>query len=130
MPMFAWGLDEIAEGVGLIYVVIVGMLVLLVKLEQSLDLPTRPRTRLARQISRRWADDATTRTDPVIDWLSRVRSWDASRLGRRLHISADDAVRLLRLAGYQETRNGRWSPVAERRNRNRPHPADARHGHG
>ena len=46
MPMFAWGLDEIAEGVGVIYVFeVIGLLVLLVKLEQGLAEAPKPRTR-------------------------------------------------------------------------------------
>jgi hypothetical protein len=129
MPLFAWGFDEIAEGVGLIYVVIVGMLILLVRLEQSLDQPAPPRTRLARRISRRWVDDATTRTEPIVEWLSQVPSWDSARLGQKLHISADDAVRLLRLAGYQETRNGQWSAVAGHTNQTGRYPAGARDGY-
>jgi hypothetical protein len=115
MPMFAWGLDEIAGGVGLIYVIVVGLLLLLVKMEEGLDKPARPRTRLARHVSRQWVVDADTRADPLIAWLSHTHSWDSGRLGRRLHISSDDAVRLLRLAGYQKTQNGRWSPAPVRR---------------
>ncbi len=59
MPMFAWGLDEIAEGVGLIYVFIIGLLVLLVKLERGLDRgaetphPARPSSSAASGLRRR-----------------------------------------------------------------------------
>ena len=113
--MFAWGLDEIAEGVGVIYVFIIGLLVLLVKLEQGLPEAPKPRTRLVRQLSRQWVSDVTTRPDPVIAWLSHSRSWNSARLSRKLHISPDDAVRLLRLAGYHETRSGQWSAAPDRR---------------
>jgi hypothetical protein len=113
--MFAWGADEIAEGVALIYVVIIGLLILLVNLERSLDETPRPRTRLARQVSRAWVDDAATQADQVIAWLSHAESWDAVELSRKLHISPDDAVRLLRLAGYGETPNGRWRSAPGRR---------------
>ena len=113
MPLFAWGLDEIAEGVGLIYLFIIGLLVLLVKLEQGITETPRPRTRLVRQLSRQWVEDGNTHVDPVIAWLSHTRSWDLSRLSRKLHISRDDSVRLLRLAGYQESRTGRWSSASE-----------------
>ena len=117
--MFAWGLDEIAEGVGLIYVFIVGLFVLLVNLERGLTEAPRPRTGLVRQLSREWVNDASTRSAPVIAWLNQTGSWDPARLSRKLRISPDDAVRLLRFAGYQQTRTGQWSLGIERQSQSR-----------
>jgi hypothetical protein len=115
MPMFAWGLDEIAESVVLIYVFIIGLLVLLVNLERGLYRAPRPRTRLVRQLSRRWVADERVEADPVVAWIRQTSSWDLVRLSRKLHLSRDEAVRLLRLSGYSEARTGEWRPGSERR---------------
>lgn len=37
MALFAWGLDEVAEAIGLFYVFIVGLLIALVALERNID---------------------------------------------------------------------------------------------
>ena len=47
-------------------------------------------------------------------WLSRTPTWDSARLGRKLRLSPDETVRLLRLAGYQEIRPGQWRRDPER----------------
>jgi hypothetical protein len=117
MPMYAWGLDEALEAIGLIYVLLVGLFILLVALEQGLpEIPTR-HTRLVRELSRQWLNDAHTEPEPVIVWLGRSSSWDSARLGRKLHLTSDETVRLLRLAGYEEARPGQW-----RSERRRPLP--------
>ena len=114
MPMFAWGLDEALEAIGLIYVLLVGLFILLVALEQGLpEVPAR-RTRLVRELSRRWLNDAHTEREPVVVWLGRSSSWDSARLGRKLHLTSEETVRLLRLAGYEEARPGQWRPGSER----------------
>jgi hypothetical protein len=114
MPMFAWGLDEILEAIGLFYVLIVALLILLVRLERGLTEVPKPDTRLVRELSRQWLNDANTEREPVIIWLGRTSSWDSARLGRKLHLTSDETVRLLRLAGYEEARPGQWRPGSER----------------
>jgi hypothetical protein len=115
MPMFAWGLDEIAESVALIYVFIIGLVVLLVNLERGLYRAPRPRIRLVRELSREWLDHDNVEADPVVAWIRHTPSWDSARLSRTLHLSRYEAVELLRLAGYQESRTGEWRPDTGRR---------------
>jgi hypothetical protein len=106
--MFAWGLDEVLETIGLFYALLVGLLMLLVTMERGLtDAPT-PHTWLVRELSREWLNDASTPREPVVVWLSRTPTWDAARLAHKLRLSPDETVRLLRLAGYQEAEPGQW----------------------
>jgi hypothetical protein len=114
MPMFAWGLDEVLEAIGLFYALIVGLLVLLVSMERGLTEAPRPHTWLVRELSREWLHDANTQPEPVIVWLSRTSAWDSRRLARKLHLSSEETVRLLRLAGYQEIRPGQWRAGPDR----------------
>jgi hypothetical protein len=108
------GLDEAVEAIGLFYALLVGLLMLLVILERGLTEAPKPHTRLVRELSRQWLNDANTQREPVIVWLRRTPSWDSARLGRKLRLSSDETVRLLRLAGYQEARPGQWRPDPER----------------
>jgi hypothetical protein len=117
MPMFAWGLDEVLEAIGLFYALLVGLLMLLVTMERSLTEAPKPQTWLVRELSREWLNDATTRREPVMVWLSRTPTWDSRRLGRKLRLSPDETARLLRLAGYQEIRPGQWRHNPERSRR-------------
>lgn len=115
--MFAWGLDEAFEAIGLFYTLLVGLLMLLVTMERGLTEPPKPHRWLVRELSREWLDDAITQPEPVIVWLSRTPTWESTRLSRKLRLSSDDTVRLLHLAGYQEVRPGLWrlDPEASRR---------------
>jgi hypothetical protein len=72
MPMFAWGLDEVVEGIGLFYALLVGLLVLLVTMERGLPEAPKPHTRLMRELSQQWLDDADNQHEPVMVWLSRT----------------------------------------------------------
>ncbi len=73
MALFAWGLDEIAETIGLFYVLIVGLLILLVALERNLDAESMPQMQLVRRLSRQWLDgDADIDPRPVQVWLKAV----------------------------------------------------------
>jgi hypothetical protein len=117
MPMFAWGLDEVLEAIGLFYVLIVALLILLVRLERGLTEAPKPHTRLVRELSRQWLNDGATEPEPVIIWLGRAPSWDSARLGRKLHLTSEETVRLLRLAGYEEAGPGQWRPGAARGHR-------------
>jgi hypothetical protein len=108
MPMFAWGLDEVLEAIGLFYAVMVGLLVLLVSMERGLTEGPKPHRGLVRELSREWLSDANGHFEPVMVWLSRTTAWDSRRLGRKLHLSSEETVRLLRLAGYQEIQPGQW----------------------
>jgi hypothetical protein len=65
------------------------------------------------------ARDSNNQPEPVIVWLSRTPTWDSTRLARKLRLSPDDTVRLLRLAGYQEIRPGQWRRDPERGGRTR-----------
>ena len=112
------GLDEVLEAIGLSYVLLVELLNVLVSLERGLTAVPKPDTRLVRELSRQWLNDANTEREPVI-WLGRTSSWDSGRLGRKLHLSSDETVRLLRLAGYHEIRPGQWRPDPERGRRSR-----------
>jgi hypothetical protein len=110
MPMFAWGLDEALEAIGLFYAVLVGLLMLLVSLERGITEPPTPHTRLVRELSRQWLNDANTQAEQVLVWLGRTAPWDSARLSRKLRLSSDETVRLLHLAGYRQARPGQWSP--------------------
>ena len=106
--MFAWGLDEVLEAIGLFYVLLVGLLIVLVSLERGLTEVPKPPTRVVRELSRQWLNDANTEPEPLMVWLDRTSSWDLGKLGRKLHLSSDETVRLLRLAGYHEDQPGQW----------------------
>jgi hypothetical protein len=90
------------------------LLILLVRLERGLTEAPEPHTRLVRELSRQWLNDANAEREPVIIWLGRAPFWDSARLGRKLHLSSDETTRLLRLAGYEEARPGQWRPGSER----------------
>jgi hypothetical protein len=64
MPMFAWGLDEVLEAIGLFYAIIVGLLVLLVSMERGLTEVPRPHTWMVRELSREWLETPTTNLSP------------------------------------------------------------------
>jgi hypothetical protein len=53
-----------------------------------------------RGLVRWWLDDANSGHEQVIVWLGRTAFWDSARLGRKLHLSSHETIRLLRLAGY------------------------------
>jgi hypothetical protein len=114
MPMFAWGLDEVLEVIGLFYALLVGLLILLVTMERGLPEAPQPHTWLVRELSREWLNDASTQREPVLVWLSRTPTWASTRLARKLRLSSQETVRLLRLAGYQEIRPGQWGRDPER----------------
>jgi hypothetical protein len=114
MPMFAWGVDEVLEAIGLFYALLVGLLLLLVSMERGLTEAPKPHTWLVRELSREWLNDTSTRREPVIVWLSRTPTWDSTRLARKLRLSSVETIRLLRLAGYQEARPGQWRLDPER----------------
>jgi hypothetical protein len=114
MPMFAWGLDEVLEAIGLFYALLIGLLMLLVSMERGLTEPPKPHTWLVRELSREWLNDANTQREPVMVWLSRTPTWDSARLARKLRLSPDETARLLRMAGYQEIRPGQWRRDPER----------------
>jgi hypothetical protein len=114
MPMFAWGLDEVLEAIGLFYALLVGLLMLLVSMERGLTEAPKPHTWLVRELSRQWLNDTQTQHEPVIAWLSRTPTWDSTRLARKLHLSSEETARLLSLAGYHEVRPGQWRARVER----------------
>jgi hypothetical protein len=106
MALFAWGLDEIAEAIGLFYVLIVGLLIALVAMERNLDAEPKPQTQLVRRLSRQWLDgEADIDPRPVQVWLSRTHTRDANKLSRKLRLSHKETVNLLNLAGYQRNKS-------------------------
>jgi hypothetical protein len=107
MALFAWGLDEIAETIGLLYAIIVGLLIALVAMERNLDAEPMPQMQLVRRLSRQWLDrDAEIDPRPVQVWLSRTHTRDADKLSRKLQLSHEETVNLLNLAGYQNNQVG------------------------
>ena len=107
MVLFAWGLDEIAEAIGLFYVFIVALLIALVAMERNLDAEPMPQLQLVRRLSRQWLDgDADIDPRPVQVWLSRTHTRDAAKLSRKLRLSQEETVSLLDLAGYQNNHVG------------------------
>jgi len=107
MALFAWGLDEIAEAIGLFYVFIVGLLIALVALERNLDAEPKPQLQLVRRLSRQWLNgDADIDPRPVKVWLSYTHTRDAAKLSRKLRLSQEETVILLNLAGYQHNQVG------------------------
>lgn len=110
MVLFAWGLDEIAETIGLFYALIVGLLIVLVAMERSLTDGPKPHMQLVRRLSRQWLDgDPNVDPRPVQVWLSRTHVRDAAQLSRKLRLSHEEAVNLLNLAGYQSNQVGQRS---------------------
>ena len=107
MALFAWGLDEIAEAIGLFYVLIVGLLIALVAMERNLDAEPKPQMQLVRRLSRQWLDgDPNVDPRPIQVWLRRTHVRDAAQLSRKLRLSREETVNLLKLAGYQNNQVG------------------------
>ena len=107
MVLFAWGLDEIAEAIGLFYVLIVALLIALVAMERNLDAEPKPQLQLVRRLSRQWLNgDPDIDPRPVQVWLSRTHTRDANKLSRKLRLSQEETVSLLNRAGYQNNQVG------------------------
>lgn len=108
------GLDEVFEAIGLFYVLLVELLNVLVSLERGLTAVPKPDTRLVRELSRQWLNDANTEGEPVMVWLGRTSSWDPGWLSRKLHLSSTKpsaccawpAITRSDLASGAPTRNG------------------------
>jgi hypothetical protein len=108
MPMIVWGLDEIAESIVLIYGAIVGLLALLVVLEQRLDHPAPLTTRHLRILSRRYLNRNVNYPPELRDWLRSTASWEVHALASQLHLSREQSGQILQGGGYHPDGTDVW----------------------
>lgn len=108
MPLVVWGLDEIAESIVLVYAAIVGLLFLLVVLEQRFDQPTRLSTRRLRVLSQRYLDHRTGYPPELRGWLRRTSTWDVDALAGQLRLSPEQSGRILHAGGYRPDGPNGW----------------------